>query len=92
MKQLFQPILNFFEKGEEEYHYKKSHRTILIVVGTLFSILALILLGVMIASGLLGALLPLIIFSAAGLVCLVVGTLGSERAVAKLWGNTANKK
>ena len=40
LRSLFAPVLNVFEKGTDEYVYKPSHRTILLVVGTLFAALA----------------------------------------------------
>ena len=86
MKALFAPILNLFEKGDGPYQYKSSYRTVLIAVGCLFSILAAGLIAVVIQTAELAALLPLAIFLSAAAVCLVVGFLGSDRAVARVWG------
>ena len=81
------PILGFFETGEEAQNYKKSHRVILIVVGLLFVFLSL-------ASGASayfneepGALIPFVVFFCVGSVSLVVGALGSNGAVSKIWGS-----
>ena len=81
------PILNIFEKGEEPYVYKSLNRKILIVMGILFSGLATAV--VFVASGLadFGFLIPAIVFFTVAAVCFIVGFLGSERAVAKIWGN-----
>lgn len=84
---IFSPILQSFEKGEGSYTYRPSHRTILIVVGLLFLVLALVSVFFSIAGGQLGAILPILVFSTVGLVCVVVGSLGSDRAVAKIWGS-----
>lgn len=86
LRALFSPVLNMFEKGVEPYIYKPLNRKILIVMGLLFSGLAA---GVFYASpgADAGYLLPVIVFSAVGAVCLVVGLLGNDRAVAKIWGN-----
>lgn len=87
LKKVFAPILNIFESGEGEYSYKSSHRTILIAVGALFLLLSVASLAAAIHSAQEGAWLPAIIFFCVGAVCEIVGLLGSERAVAKIWGN-----
>ena len=87
LKKLFSPILNHFENGEGVYNYKKSHRTILIVVGCLFCILSGLLLAVTLFTSKFAALFPCAIFAGAAVVCLVVGCLGSDQAVATLWKN-----
>ena len=82
---LFSPILAQFESDETEYDYKPSHRKILIAVGCLF----LVLSGSSVAASFylksFGALLPIVVFTVAGVICLVVGSLGSDAAVAQLW-------
>ncbi len=86
IRPVFRPILNIFESSEGPYSYKSSHRVILLVMGVLFSLLAT---AVLVISGgaELGYLLPVVIFGGTGLVSLVVGFLGSDRAVAKIWGS-----
>ncbi len=85
-RKLFFPVLNYFESGTEAYIYKTSHRTILLFIGILFSGLATAVFFV--AQGKdLGYLLPVIIFGLVGLVSLIVGLFGNERAVAKIWGS-----
>jgi len=83
---LFSPILNIFEKGTESYSYKPLNRKILIIMGLLFSGLAA---GVFYFTpgGNSGYLLPVIVFSVVGIICLIVGFLGNDRAVSKIWGN-----
>ena len=83
---LFWPILSFFETDEVAANYKKSHRIALNVMGALFLLLSLVSAGGLSATGDLGALLPLVVFASVGLVALVVGTLGSNGAVCKIWG------
>jgi len=86
LRKIFTFILNYFESGTEEYAYKSSHRTILIAFGILFSLLALGILWL--AQGQdIGYLLPVVVFGGAGLVSIIVGTLGTDRAVAKIWGS-----
>jgi uncharacterized ion transporter superfamily protein YfcC len=87
MKKLFSPILNYFESGSEPYAYKPSHRIIFFVVGSLFLLLSLGMAGLGIGFSQAGAILPFIVFFGVALVCLVVSALGSDRAVAKIWGN-----
>jgi hypothetical protein len=43
-------------------------------------------------TGTLGGLFPVIVFSFISLVCAVVATLGSDSAVAKIWGNQPSGK
>lgn len=86
LRRLFGFILYFFESGDESYRYKPLNRKILIVVGVLFSGLAA---GSAYVAGQLADVqffIPVGIFGLAGLVCLVVGLLGNDRAVAKIWG------
>ena len=87
LRKLFSPLLNIFESGEGPYSYRKSHRVALNIVGSLFIFLSLAVLGAGISFEQAGAALPGLIFIAVGVTCFVVGTLGSDRAVAKIWGN-----
>ena len=79
-------VLNPLESGEDPYAYKPSHRTILIVLGVLFSILSSVAFFLN-DSGDVGYLFPVIVFGLVGLVAIVVGAVGSDRAVAKIWGS-----
>ena len=85
-RQLFSPILNIFESGEEPFSYKKSHRTILMVMGCLFCGLAtaVFFLG---RGEDLTYLLPVLVFGGAGLLSILIGWLGNDRAVVKIWGS-----
>lgn len=87
LRKLFSPILSAFEGGDEPFNYKASHRTILIAVGSLFMLLSLALAAVGLYFETAGALFPFLIFFAVGSCALVVGGLGNDRAVAKIWGN-----
>ena len=84
---LFWPILGRFEKGDGPYSYKASSRNILLIVGVLFGSLSGGTLFFSIQKGEYSAFLPIIVFFGVALVCLVVGGLGSDRAVAALWGD-----
>lgn len=86
-RKLFSPILNYFESAEGEYVYRKSHRTILIVVGILFLMLSTISIIAALLTAQYAAFIPVLVFFLAGLVCLVIGSLGNDRAVASIWGS-----
>ena len=87
LRALFGFILRPFEAGDEPYQYKPLNRKILVVVGVLFSVLWIATAFVYANSGSYDFLLPVGIFFIASLVCLVVGLLGTDRAVARIWGN-----
>ncbi|TGN41122.1 hypothetical protein [Marinobacter confluentis] len=92
---IFWPILYFFEKGSEAAStegYRPSHRKILFAVGFLFFILSMATLFFVIVTGTLGGLFPVAVFAFISLVCAVVATLGSDGAVAKIWGNQSPEK
>ena len=80
------PILKFFEVGEKPSNYKKSHRVALNILGGLFVLLSLASAAAAYFVGGAAALLPVIIFFCVGFVACVVGTLGSDVAVSKIWG------
>ncbi|MFT2090951.1 hypothetical protein ACMUMK_08155 [Paraglaciecola sp. 2405UD69-4] len=87
LTKLFWPILKFFEVGQEPPNYKPSHRLALNVLGYLFMFLS----GVSAVSAFyseisIGALVPIIVFFTVGFVAVIVGSLGTNRAVAKVWG------
>ena len=87
LRKLFSFILNTFEKGSEPYDCKPFNRKILLVIGTIFSGLTILVLVFLPDNVGLGFLIPVVVFSAVALVSLVVGLLGTDRAVAKIWGN-----
>ena len=87
LRKLFTPILRIFESGEGEYIYKKSHRKILLVVGALFLTLSVVSAISAITSAQISGLIPFLVFFVVGLLCEVIGLLGSDRAVAKIWGS-----
>ncbi len=89
LTKLFSPILNLFEKAEGSYKYSSSHRTILVVVGMLFIGLSAIAAYFSIQINQLAGLFPTILFLTAGLTCIIVAWLGSDKAVAKIWRNRA---
>lgn len=87
LRKIFSPILKTFESSDEAYLYKESHRKILIAMGVLFGILTGVLVAVMKNSEGYGALIPVFVFGSVCLVTLVVGFLGTEKAVANIWNS-----
>lgn len=81
LRTLFGPLLKPLEAGAGDYIYKPSHRKALLVLGALFAAMASFALYV---SGLQFAV---VVFYCVGAVALAVGGLGSDRAVAKIWGS-----
>jgi hypothetical protein len=86
-RKVFQPILTIFESGEGEYVYKDSHRKILFAVGGLFLVLSTASAYFTISAAQYGGLIPVAVFFGIGFVCEIVGLLGTDRAVAKMWGS-----
>jgi len=85
-RKIFSPILNIFESDSAEYLYKKSHRIILIIMGLLFSGLASLVF--ILAEGQdIGYLIPVLVFGGAGLLSLLIGLIGNDQAVSKIWGS-----
>ena len=84
LRSICAPVLKIFETGGEQYVYKPMSRVILLVISILFGFLTA---GIIFLMNSLGAIIPLIIFGTVSLVCLIVATLGTDRAVAKIWGN-----
>ena len=87
IRKLFAPLLASLESGESKFIYKKSHRTILLIIGVLFFSLSTGVGAVGVYFEQFGALIPCVVFAAVGVVSLVVGSVGSDRAVAKLWSS-----
>ena len=86
LRAIFALVLNVFESGTEPFSYKASHRIVLKVMGFLFSGLATLVFWF--AQGQdPGYFLPVIIFGMIGFISLLVGFLGTDRAVAKIWGS-----
>ena len=88
LRKLFAPLLNIFENGQGDYVYKPMSRIILIVLALLFGGLTvgLIVISQQIVLG-WGVLIPVSVFSAVSLFCLIIGGLGTDRAVARVWGS-----
>lgn len=86
LRNIFRPVLAMFEKGEPAVGYRPSHRKILLAVGSLFLVLFAVSLFIAITSAQLGAIVPVLVFGGVSAVSMVVGCLGSDVAVARIWG------
>ncbi|RLD08268.1 MAG: hypothetical protein DRI65_02755, partial [Chloroflexota bacterium] len=71
----------------EPYAYKPLNRKILIFMGILFSGLIILVLYFLPEGIGFSFLIPVVVFGGIALVTLVVGLLGTDRAVAKIWGD-----
>jgi len=87
LRTIFLPILNVFESGTGTYKYEKSHRTALVIIGGIFLALSFVSAFFAISAAQIGGLLPFIVFFLLGLTCEIIGLLGNDRAVAKIWGS-----
>jgi hypothetical protein len=85
---IFAPILNIFEKGDEPYAHKPLNRKILIVFGVMLSglVAGIVAISSQTDTSLMEYIIPVVVFGLVALVALVVGLLGTDRAVAKIWG------
>jgi hypothetical protein len=86
LTKIFWPILKFFETEVVPENYKKSHRVALNVLGALFMFLSLVSAWAAFSVVGLSSLIPIVVFFSVGLVAVLVGSLGSNGAVSKIWG------
>ncbi|WP_420426770.1 hypothetical protein [Algiphilus sp.] len=86
-RQIFAPVLRPLEEGNGDFRYQPMHRTILLVVAGLFLLLSAVSAYFSLSAGLTAGLLATVVFLTLSATCTVVGLLGTDRAVARLWGN-----
>lgn len=87
LKKIFSPILNQFENDSPEYFVRPLNRKIVLAIGTLMMFLAIVILYIAFPDKLTEYFLPPLVFGAVGITALVVGCLGSDKAVAKIIGS-----
>lgn len=85
LRKLFSPILKPFESGTAPYSYKPANRAILIILGSLFTGLAFAV-SIFAPDDDMSFLFPVIVFGGGGVLSLIIGFLGTDRAVSKIWG------
>lgn len=87
LRKLFAPILNPLENAEGEYAYSPSHRTVLKIMGFLFMGIAAVAAYFALKIDVMEGFLPVVLFGGIGLWCEIVGFLGNDKAVSKIWRN-----
>lgn len=87
LRKLFKPLLAPLEASSEPYHYKPLSRKILLFFGAAFTFLGLLAAWLIPEGSDPGYYFPVVVFTLAGLYGLIVGALGEDRAVARIWGN-----
>ncbi len=87
LKKLFSPILNVFEKNNDEFIYRPLNRKIVLFVSIVFALLAFASPVFMPQLIEMGFWFVMVVFGSLSFVGLVVGLLGSDKAVAKLLGS-----
>lgn len=87
LRKIFSPLLKGLERGTEPYHYKPLSRKILLFFGATFIGLGVLAAWLIPTGAELGYYFPVVVFILAGGYGLLVGLLGEDRAVAKIWGN-----
>jgi len=87
LKNIFSPILNIFEKNNDEFVYRSLNRKIVLFISLVFLLLAFGLPALMPKLIQMGYWFVMIVFGSMSIVGLIVGLLGSDKAVAKLLGS-----
>ncbi len=86
-KNIFSPILNIFENNNNEFIYRSLNRKIVLFISVVFSLLAFALPVFLPQLVQMGYWFVMLVFGALSFTGLVVGLLGSDKAVAKLLGS-----
>lgn len=86
-KTIFSAILNIFEKNNDEFIYRSLNRKIVLFISSVFFLLAFALPAYMSQLIEMGYWFVMLVFGALSTVGLIVGILGTDKAVAKLLGS-----
>lgn len=84
---IFSPILNIFEKNNDEFIHRTLNRKIVLFISSVFFLLAFALPIYMPQLIKMGFWFVMLVFGLLSSVGLIVGSLGSDKAVAKLLGS-----
>lgn len=87
LQKLFAPVLAIFENNSDEFIYRSLNRKIVLFISIVFFLLAFALPMFMPKLIEMGYWFVMLVFGALSLVGLIVGLLGSDKAVAKLLGS-----
>ncbi len=85
--QIFGPILRIFENDSDEFILTPTNRKVTLFIGVTFVIIAVLIPIIGASQPVMAYIFPVIVFGSIGFVGVVVGSLGSDHAVAKLLGN-----
>ena len=87
IKNIFSPVLNIFENNNDEFIYRSLNRKIVLFISSVFFLLAFALPLYMPQLVEMGFWFVMIVFGGLSSIGLIVGLLGSDKAVAKLLGS-----
>lgn len=87
LKKVFSPVLNVFEKNNDEFIYRRFNRKIVLFISSTFFLLAFGLPLYMPQLVAMGFWFVMLVFGSLSSVGLIVAILGSDKAVAKLLGS-----
>lgn len=87
LRKLFAFLLDPLEGGDQPYTCHPYSRKILLFVSSVFGILAILVLLFRPDGSGWDTLIPVVVFGLVSIFGLVVGCLGTDRAIAKVWGN-----
>lgn len=87
LKNVLSPILNIFENNNDEFVYRSLNRKIVLFISSVFFLLAFALPVFLPQLIEMGFWFVMLVFGSLSLVGLIVGLLGSDKAVAKLLGS-----
>lgn len=87
LKTIFSPILNIFENNNDEFIYRPLNRKVVLFISAVFFLLAFALPYFMPQLIDMGYWFVMLVFGTLSSVGLIVGILGSDKAVAKLLGS-----
>ena len=87
LRKICSPVLNIFEKNNDEYIYRPLNRKIVLFISLVFLFLAFALPVYMPEVILMGYWFVMLVFGLLGFVGLIIALLGSDKAVAKLLGS-----
>jgi len=86
LQKIFSPVLNIFEKNNDEFIYRKLNRKIVLFISSVFFFLAFGLPIYMPQLIEMGFWFVMIVFGSLSSVGLIVGIFGRDTAVANLLG------
>lgn len=87
LQRLFYPLLKLFENESPEYQLTPTNRKVALAISITFLVISILIPLILSSKPFSGYFLQVLIFGSVGIVGTIVGSLGSDHAVAKLVGN-----